>query len=439
MSKEKMKILEMIEKKIITPAEGLELLTACDSEVKVETKVNIEKEKVDVHDEICDDVEDCCDDVEDCCDDVEDCCDDIDFKVKDIKRKAKELKDKILEDIDVKEFKVKGDIFGKEFQKEMASLGENLKKEMKFFQKDAKILSKEMSKFGKETADLTKGIVSDVLESVQAMDDVDLKKKMKSDEYVMSEDSDVRKYNITQEFSLDCDGKKDITISVISTDVNIVTEEREDVLVKYINYSENDKSQLKVVVEEDSKGIKISEKKDKENAGLFGFFGSGGKELLIRLPRKYKESLGVKSVSGDLDLNYLDSDSFRFSSVSGDLTADIIYSVNSLIKTTSGDCDIELFRGNMICSSVSGDINMKYEKLDGDLTAKSISGDVNIQLPKTSEFEINSKTVSGDLDCDFPLVIIGSSKRGRLRGKVGSDDYSITTSTTSGDLEINRY
>jgi lia operon protein LiaG len=90
-------------------------------------------------------------------------------------------------------------------------------------------------------------------------------------------------------------------------------------------------------------------------------------------------------------------------------------------------------------SSVSGDINMKYEKLDGDFTMKCVSGDAELMLPKNSEFEVIAKTISGDVECEFPLTVIGTRKKGRLRGQVGSDAFTIAATTTSGDLNISRY
>lgn len=320
--------------------------------------------------------------------------------------------------------------YSDDFKEEMKSLGKNIKKEMKSLQKEAENIGKDI----KNNIDVSyiKDVVSDAVDSINPMEF--------NSESKFDEDKEVSNYNIAQEFTLNCDAKKEILINVISTDINIITEERDEILVKYISYSEKDENTFKIVVEEDSKRIRLSERKGKGQNSFLNFnISSGGRELLIRLPRKYKESISIKTVSGDLNINYLDSDSFRFSSVSGDINADIIYSVNSLVKTTSGDCDIDLFRGSMMFSSVSGDINVKYEQLDGDLTMKSVSGDAEISLPKNSEFEMIGKTVSGDLSCEFPLVVIGSVKRGRLRGQVGSDDYTISAATTSGDVNISRY
>jgi len=479
MSNEKMKILEMIESKIISAEEGLKLLNALD---QLENSNVISKETVkDVSEQISDSLEEANDErneafeemaeeLEEMAEEIEEEVDDIveeieesyeellnesidtdaeealRAKIDEMKKKAEVLKDKVKIDIDLngKTFKKEyykqdfKNIFGNSFKKEFANLKRSFKGDMKSFNKDAKRFGDEMSKLGRETANITKDIVDDVMKTVNDIDFDSYGREFKKDDFTMDSDSEVRKYNLAQEFSIDCDGKKDISINVISTDVTLITEEREDILVNYINYSPSDEDMYKVMVEEDSKKVRITEKSTVKKGFTFNI-GDSGRELLIRLPRKYKESLSVKTVSGDFDMNYLDSDFFRFSSVSGDITADIIYSVNSLIKTTSGDCEIGLFRGNMMFSSVSGDIIAKYESLDGDFTMKSVSGDAELDLPKNSEFEVVVKSVSGDVECEFPLTYIGAQKRGRLRGQVGSDAHSIVATTTSGDLNISRY
>ncbi len=478
MSSEKMKILEMVEQKIISVDEGLKLLNALDKlekstvlseESKESIQENIqealeaaEEDRAEALEELSEELEEMVDDLEEEIDDIveeiEDAFDDVSdnmdedaqdalyAKVDEIKNRADEIKEKVKINVDFNGQKFKkefsGDefrnVFNQNFRKEFDSLRKSFKGDLKSLGKEAKKFGEEMSKLGRETANITKEVVDETLSVLNDIDISSVGSEFSQDEFKMESDSEVRNYNLAQEFSIDCDGKKDIAINVISTDVNIVTEEREDILVNYIKYNPADQDRFVVVVEEDSKKIKITEKSDASKKKMFNF-QSSGRELLIRLPRKYKESMSVKTVSGDLDLNYLDSDFFRFTSVSGDISADIIYSVNSLIKTTSGDCQIGLFRGNMMFSSVSGDLEMKYEKLDGDMTIKTISGDLDVLLPKNSEFEVVAKSVSGRLTCGFPMTVIGTQKKGRMRGQVGSDAFKIAATTTSGDLDLKRY
>lgn len=475
MSDEKMKILEMVESKTISVEEGLKLLSALekieDSRIITEDRKNdfkdeindalseindvneeiieeIQDEMEEVKDELTDEIEEIVDEIENAYEDISESFNDdaeeaIRAKVDELKDKAEKIKEKVFIDIDMNGKKFKKEftsadfsgIFGKEFKKEMNNFKRSFRGEMRSLGKEAKRFGREMSKLGKESASVTADVVSDVLNNINEMA---FNGEFTESDFKMDPDAETRNYNLAQEFSIDPSGKNDVSIVVVSTDVTFVTEERDDILVNYIKYNPADEEKFQVVVEEDSKKIRITEKTDNNNKKIV-FQSSGNRELLIRMPRKYKESLSVKTVSGDLDMNYLDSDFFRFSTVSGDLTADIIYSVNSLIKTTSGDCEIGLFRGNMMFSSVSGDIDLKYEKLDGDFTMKSISGDAELHLPKLSEFEVIAKTVSGDVDCDFPLTVIGTRKRGRLRGQVGSDAFTIAATTTSGDLDINKY
>lgn len=401
MSDERMKILELIENKIITAEEGLELLNAVDKEKKSSVEFDFDK------------------------------------TINSVVNTAKDIRDKIKLEFNKEFTKEKvnlGKEFSAEFTKEKANLDKEFEKEIKNFEKEARIFGKEMAKVGKEAAAFTKDIVKNVMGNVKNSD-----LNYNESDYKMEEDFEKKNYNISQEFSLNCEGKKNIEIILVSTDINVVTEDREDILVKYIDYSKKDEEEFIIVVEEDSKCIIIKEEKNRNQNILFNLNFDGNRELLIRLPHKYKESFAVKTVSGDLEINYIDSESFRFSSVSGDLSADIIYSVDSVLKTTSGDCEINLFRGNILFSSVSGDLDIKYEQLDGDINLKNVSGDMTLLLPRLSQFELVGKTISGDIECDFPLTIIGSSRKGRLRGQVGSDEYTISASTTSGDITIEQY
>ena len=483
MSQEKMKILEMVENKVITVEEGLKLLNALEKEeaeeegiikefnnsheellndvdqMNQELSEEFESMKEDFKEELTDEIEDMEDEIEDEIDDIveeiedqyedvseemnSDAAEALNEKVEELKEKAEKLKSKIKIDLNINGEKIRkefdtaefGRVFGNSIKRDFANLKRSFRGDLKSFAKEAKRFGNEMSRFGVETANITKEAIDDAMSNINEMN---FNTEFKEEDFVLEDDKETRNYTIAQEFSIDCDGKKDISIGVVSTDITIITEERDDILVNYIKYNPKDEDKFQVVVEEDSKKVRITEKQLKKNNAFF-YASTSGRELLVRLPRKYKESLSVKSVSGDLDMNYLDSDFFRFSSVSGDMTADIIYSVNSLIKTTSGDAEIGLFRGNMMFNSVSGDLQMKYEKLDGDFTMKSVSGDAEVALPKNSEFEVIGKTLSGDVKCEFPLTMIGTQKRGRLRGQVGSDAFKISASTTSGDLEILRY
>jgi lia operon protein LiaG len=473
MSGEKMKILELIEKKIISPEEGLKLLEALEkvdevaivsNDVKEELKSNImeeleEQEEIrqDEIEEIAEELEDLAGEIEEEVEDIieeleeafEDVSEEIDIeieieeqlqeKIDEIKRKATELKDKFQKEFSDVNADIEINFDKDQFKNDMKNLKHSLKFEMKGLSKEANRFGKELSRLGKETAKLTKDLVNEVMANVDVNVE-NMGKDFNKEDFVMNNDKETKKYNLAQEFTINCEGKEEIAIDVISTDITVITEDREEILVNYIKYNPKDSDKFVVVVEEDSKKIRISEKVEKPSNSFFNFnISSSAKELVVRLPHKYKDSLSVKTVSGDLNINYLDSSAFRFSTVSGDIKADIIYSINSLVKTTSGDCKIDLFRGNMMYTSVSGDVELCYEVLDGDFALKSVSGDARLLLPKTSEFEVIAKTMSGDLKCDFPITFVGQQKKNKLRGQVGSDANSISASTTSGDLTIIKY
>jgi DUF4097 and DUF4098 domain-containing protein YvlB len=67
----------------------------------------------------------------------------------------------------------------------------------------------------------------------------------------------------------------------------------------------------------------------------------------------------------------------------------------------------------------------------------SISGDVNLRLPETSGFRLDASTVSGDLSSEFDLRD-GQTARRSLSGIAGDGSATLTVSTTSGDIAIER-
>ncbi len=55
-----------------------------------------------------------------------------------------------------------------------------------------------------------------------------------------------------------------------------------------------------------------------------------------------------------------------------------------------------------------------------------------------SEFGLSLKTLSGVLECEFPLIMLGGCIKNKLSGKVVNDDIQINIGTTSGDIDIRK-
>lgn len=227
-----------------------------------------------------------------------------------------------------------------------------------------------MSKIGSKTASVSQSLVKDVLAQIKgAIKSSDINVVFNGEDQQAPLEPGVP-------HSFDLSTIKTIDVKMIASDINITTEDRADIQIVYFGNKDDSKS-FEVIHDTEDHRLILSEKK---KSGFHIF--SGNTKVEIKLPSSYKNNLRIKTVSGDLYLNYLDVESFEFISVSGDMRGDIIYSKNAMIKTTSGDGHINLFKGHMMFNSVSGDLALTYEVLSGDLIMKTVSGDGKIRLPQ---------------------------------------------------------
>jgi hypothetical protein len=140
-------------------------------------------------------------------------------------------------------------------------------------------------------------------------------------------------------------------------------------------------------------------------------------DFQVRLPRRLK--LLAKSVSGDVEVTGA-GDEVRAGSVSGDVKLE-------RLRTPS-----------VTASSVSGDVEVQIEALTGAGVLKftSVSGNVSLELPRSFDADVTLKTVSGELDSEFPLTLQGSMGRRNLQGRIGRGGRDLILTTVSGDVRL---
>ena len=172
---------------------------------------------------------------------------------------------------------------------------------------------------------------------------------------------------------------------------------------------------------------------------------------------KIKGNIELKTTSGELAVQDL-TGSFEAESVSGDMELRKITG-NTDVKTTSGEISIQVLEGSFEAESVSGDIDLEsfsraeeieIETVSGDISLEGIllpngsytldshSGTIRLVIPSDSDFELQTRTSSGDMDCDFELKVSGLMERKRVQGIVGKGGSSLNISTFSGDIRINK-
>lgn len=142
----------------------------------------------------------------------------------------------------------------------------------------------------------------------------------------------------------------------------------------------------------------------------------------------------------DIDIEVTLPKSMRVSanSVSGDVT---VTGAEGIVKagSVSGDVEMEHLRASSVAAgSVSGDINVSIDAFTGagDLSFKSVSGDVTVTLPAGTDADVTMRSVSGDLDTDFPLTLNGRMDRHALEARIGKGGRQLEVATVSGDVRL---
>lgn len=132
-------------------------------------------------------------------------------------------------------------------------------------------------------------------------------------------------------------------------------------------------------------------------------------------------------------------------------------------NSVSGGIEITATRGRIVAATTSATINIHDADSrdiqvsshsggvrfqgplhpDGRYSFESFSGDVVLLLPAQTNFMVNAKTFSGDIETDFPVQLgPGNSLSGRprrLQGTHGSGEGAqLTLSAFSGSLRIKR-
>ena len=174
-----------------------------------------------------------------------------------------------------------------------------------------------------------------------------------------------------------------------------------------------------------------------EKSGFsFGIISRPKKELTIKIPRAYAENLKtlkINSTSADININGLTVlESAETDTVSGKVTAENLNTASLECDTVSGDIKasgaIERFDLDSTSGAAEITTSVPLKKLETD----TVSGNVTVILPEDGGFSLEFDTVSGDLDCEFPLT--------KKNGKHIYADCSaeFEADSTSGDFTVKR-
>ena len=277
--------------------------------------------------------------------------------------------------------------------------------------------------------------------------------------------SDLRKEeHIQKEEKIDITDIKKINIEFRSSNVNIFFTEDSTIRVVQYSYKNLEDNRL-FEVNKTSSSVTINES-NKPRFHLLFYIGFMEQTVYdVYIPKEYKESLTVKAVSGDIDVNEnlkfedltisstsgdikmgnVESKSIKIESISGDIklgnlidedlrlktvSGDIkVESAKGKIeaKTTSGTIEIKKFEGNVELTSVSGDVKSDDFKVTGNSRVKTTSGNVRMYLNKESNCEIQTKSVSGNVTLP------------NRRNVMGVEPYAeLNIETVSGNIKLEK-
>ncbi|MDD2268476.1 MAG: DUF4097 family beta strand repeat-containing protein [Eubacteriales bacterium] len=178
------------------------------------------------------------------------------------------------------------------------------------------------------------------------------------------------------------------------------------------------------------------------------------KRLTVTLPESIQklDNFTLNTVSADCNITGISSDKVKANSVSGTISAELIDKASSFqggttsgemflsldsekvkLNTVSGNITVEGELVEVDAESVSGEITINSEGKPSEIDVNTVSGDVVITMPEDTGFNAKLGTVSGDLNCNFPVT---TSKKNNITHGDGACDIDIDT--VSGDLSIRK-
>ncbi len=259
---------------------------------------------------------------------------------------------------------------------------------------------------------------------------------------------------IIEEKYKEIEGIEEVEIKVsgvdTSADINVAPVESEEVRVLLSGVSDTKKPELQMYSDGSTLHIKV-----KAANGSNFLFSNSNLALNIQIPVSYENKLKIISTSGDVaiqqlklknlafDLSSGDAkfkdltvDKFEYKCSSGDLNGDNITTKSTVLHISSGNIVMKNFSGDLKANDSSGDIKVQYKTFNNSVNINISSGNVELSLPGNSEFGLNASISSGDIECNFPIVLTGECMQNKLQGVVGKDNNKINIEISSGDIRI---
>lgn len=283
------------------------------------------------------------------------------------------------------------------------------------------------------------------------------------------------KNNIDEEKTFASDGIRTLTVKSTSENINIISDDSSEIRAHlYGSYASSDKTlKPKLVVEKDGDNLVVS---IDNKSGIMLLQFTCDLKLDIYVPKAYDKELDITSTSGEVSSDdALKLDRVQIKTTSGEIAVKSMDAAKAVLNSTSGeiyaegifgDLDIDSTSGTIVSqnltaasgkiNSTSGEIKLKgsidgivagstsgtiiidTDRLTKDMAVSTTSGEIVVKLPADANFKLAAKSLSGEIDCAFPITVTGNKKPNNLEGSVGTGNCSVSLSSTSGSINITK-
>jgi len=268
---------------------------------------------------------------------------------------------------------------------------------------------------------------------------------------VNQQTSTVQNTEVNQQNTSEAKTVNDISIEADSSDINIISEDRQDVKAVLTGKASNKEVEPKLEMNLSNDKLFISVK----TKSIISINVNSNVQLNVYVPKDYKNNLKVKAssakvnikdfnlkeyscevTSGNMTIENMNSEVVSVKSSSGRLRGNNINSKRTSVNITSGAISIDKFKGDLQGGCTSGSIDISYAEFNNNIDLTAVSGNININLPKESEFYLDARAASGNVSCNFPITVSGEQKQNHIFGTVKSDKNKINIKVSSGNVYI---
>lgn len=108
-------------------------------------------------------------------------------------------------------------------------------------------------------------------------------------------------------------------------------------------------------------------------------------------------------------------------------------------RTINGRVRLET-SGIAEASTINGNVDARLGRADwnDELKFTTTNGSIIVTIPGDLNARVNAATVTGSIETDFPLQVVGRFMNRRISGTVGSGGRVLSLETTNGSIELRR-